>query len=163
MQVKATSCNDLRTVVVKELFPNQWKDFDIGYLRLQVQLGGQWSEPSPRTRVPWTSESLPVRIVPLFDKRGNATEMFNGKYYSKIFLQTLISNPMMLKPEHLERVPAASNYMIETDFGSHGSFVRSIYEVYSYFSSSQTCLRDHLSCTNVSPGCALLVDPSWLE
>eukprot|EP00042_Codosiga_hollandica_P059633 m.920037 g.920037 ORF g.920037 m.920037 type:complete len:203 (+) comp60866_c0_seq1:82-690(+) len=178
--VSATYFADLKHFIVRDLCRNRWKDYDLDELQLQAQEEGQWTVPSLKDEVTWSTElSLPVRILPLVDKPGHPAmehehtarvdsfapsfEEFHGNQYAKITLRQLIASPAIIDPEFMLSIPAASNYLMEARFGPRGNLIRSIVEVRPRFATSRTCLRDHLSSKNVTPDCALLVDPSWLQ
>eukprot|EP00042_Codosiga_hollandica_P023639 m.94849 g.94849 ORF g.94849 m.94849 type:complete len:226 (-) comp51270_c0_seq4:72-749(-) len=168
-RVTATFGSELKRVVVRDLCPNRWKDYDIRQLELYVHVKGDWTRLSSRDRVPWSAEeALPVRIKPRTEDplpvaRGNPCVLFRGQLYARLPLQDLISDSTRVKPEHMESIPAASNYLIEIDFGPQGECVRSIIDVFEHFSRSRTSLGNHATCLDGSSDCALLVDPSWLR
>eukprot|EP00042_Codosiga_hollandica_P023637 m.94834 g.94834 ORF g.94834 m.94834 type:complete len:215 (-) comp51270_c0_seq2:237-881(-) len=161
-RVTAEYYSDLKLAVVRNVCPNQWRDFDLGQLELEVQEGSDlWTTPQPSNKVDWSRKSLPVRIVPRIAM--SALEEFWGQQYSRISLASLQSNPQLIKRDHMASVPAASNYLIQARFGPGGSLIRTVCRVLPHFSVSKTSLSDHISCLNVDPACTLLVDPTWLQ
>eukprot|EP00042_Codosiga_hollandica_P059667 m.920116 g.920116 ORF g.920116 m.920116 type:complete len:184 (+) comp61243_c0_seq1:77-628(+) len=162
--VAASNCADLKRFLVKEMYAIRWKDFNYADLQLQVQdEEGYWTAPKASDAVPWLAEEpLPVQIVPLVDRQGNPLEEFRGQRFVRISLQALTEDPTIIKPERMESVPAASNYLVQTIIGLQTN-IRSVCSILDHFSPSGICLRDHASCTNAPAACALLVNPAWLQ